>query len=64
MEEDQEYFIRKNARGNKVYFQYAEVTGQCCWKMCTRRRQCDNFGPGEYGEPDFGYIYTIKAYDC
>ena len=55
--------IRQNQNGNGISIDYAIVFGTCCWNMCDRFGNCNEFGPGQDGEPP-RYIYSILAADC
>ena len=55
--------IKQNQNGNGISIDYAIVFGTCCWNMCDRFGNCDEFGPGQDGEPP-RYIYSILAADC
>ena len=61
------FVIRKNKRGsrNGHLFEYAKVFGNCCWKMCNRRKDaCDELSPGEEKQPNAAYAYKIQARPC
>ena len=55
--------IKPNGSGNVIGIDYAIVSGTCCWNMCDRFGNCDEFGPEEDGEPP-RYLYSIIASDC
>jgi len=56
--------IKRNKRQNKVKIDYVTIQGNCCWRTCDRKGNCDNFGLNEEKQPRFSFIKKIRAFEC
>ena len=56
--------IKRNKRRNKVKIDYVTIQGNCCWRTCDRKGNCDNFGLNEEKQPRFSFIKKIRAFEC
>ena len=56
--------IKRNKRQNKVKIDYVTIQGNCCWRTCDRKGNCDNFGLNEEKQPRFSFVKKIRAFEC
>ena len=55
----------KNIRfRTKVPVEFAEVEGDCCWRICRSNYSCSNLNRGFEGVPDMSHISRVKSWIC